>query len=66
MNGKTQLTGGCHHVYKPLEVRTEVSLLLFAQPEVQGMEQDDTQVRHQLQRKTGGYVAQEPKHCAYT
>jgi hypothetical protein len=57
-----QLTGSCHHVYKPLEVGTEVSLFFFAQPEVQGMKQDDTQVRHQLQRKARGYSDHEPKH----
>lgn len=46
-----QLTGSCHHVYKPLEVRTEMSLFLFAQPEVQGVKYDDAQVRHQLKKK---------------
>jgi hypothetical protein len=58
-----QLTGSCHHVYKPLEVGTEVTLFFFAQTEVQGMKQDDTQVRHQLQRKARGYFEQEPKQC---
>lgn len=43
-----QLTGSCHHVYKPLEVRTEMTLFLIAQPEVQCVKYNDTQVRHQL------------------